>query len=67
MNPSSLSYHLALDRQRELVEEAERSRRSRSAPRRMAVGTAKASRRRRRALRRALLGGALGRVTPERS
>jgi hypothetical protein len=54
LNPISLSYRLALDRQRELLAQAERSRRPWWELRKVA-GTAKPRGRRRRALRRALL------------
>jgi hypothetical protein len=54
MKPSSLTYLLALDRQRELLAQAESSRTPRSELRRMA-STANPRGRRRGALRRALL------------
>jgi hypothetical protein len=65
MDASSLSYHLAFDRQCELLAQAERSRGLRLGLRRGVAGTAKPRSGRRRALRRALL-GAPGRPNPQR-
>jgi hypothetical protein len=65
MNPSSLTYLLALDRQRELLAQAESSRTPRSELRRIA-GTANPRGRRRGALRRALL-RAGARAAPDRT